>query len=335
MPAELAPDSSFGNCTRFEFPFNSPKKSASDAFSAIRAGLEEISEATLLFLSHIEAIHWRFEGGAKVSLLRVPHSEYHIETLKESEGKAIESSHFLRFTKPVEGLERQYAAIAFDLQALPNVSSFDSNKPLSKQFRIVPAVPGRVAVFFTATKETSGLRFHLHAPFVPELSRASIKDTPLNMPLFRELAELSARSLFTIRDLGLLTADFLGAPWKGASSQWVRIPRSNCRFRLVAARAIYGGNDVGRSTLVSKGRLGRFSRPYRPERERTLSRPRKEQRGSRPCREKGKADDGREEKRQAHRTVSAGVVASACMEEGRRGNTGSPVGGVHAPTGTP
>ena len=92
MPAELPPGSSFGNCTRFEFPFNSPKKSASDAFSEIRAGLEEISEATLLFLSHIEAIHWRVEGGAKVSLLRVPHSEYHIETLKESEGKAIESS---------------------------------------------------------------------------------------------------------------------------------------------------------------------------------------------------------------------------------------------------
>ena len=36
-------------------------------------------------------------------------------------------------------------------------------------------------------------------------------------------------------------ARVLGAPWKGASSQWVRIPRSNCRFRLVAARAIYGG----------------------------------------------------------------------------------------------
>ena len=54
-------------------------------------------------------------------------------------------------------------------------------------------------------------------------------------------------------------AHLLGAPWKGASSQWVRIPRSNCRFRLVAARAIYGGNDVDRSTLVSKGRLGRFS----------------------------------------------------------------------------
>ena len=211
MPTELAPNPSIGNCTRFEFPFNSPKKTASDAFSEIRAGLEESSESTLLFLSHIEAIHWRIEGGSSASLLRVPHSEHHIETLKESDGKAIEGSHFLRFTQTVEGLEKQYVAVAFNLQALPNVNNFESNKPLSEQFRIVPAVPGSVAVFFTATKETSGLRFHLHAPFVPELSRASIKDTPLNMPLFRQLAELSARSLFTIRDLDLLNADFLAA----------------------------------------------------------------------------------------------------------------------------
>ena len=29
-----------------------------------------------------------------------------------------------------------------------------------------------------------------------------------------------------------------------------------------------------------------------------------------------------------HRAAPAGVMALACMEEGRRGNTGSPVGGV-------
>ena len=209
MPTELAPNPATGKHTRFEFPFNSPKKTASDAFSEIRAGLEEISESTLLFLSHLEAIHWRVEGGSNASLLRMPHSEHHVETLRESGGRAIERSHFLRFTQTVEGLERQYVAVAFDLQALPNVCSFDSDKPLSEQYRIVSAAPGSVAVFFTATKETSGLRFHLHAPFVPELSRASVKDTPVNTPLFRQLAELSARSLFTIRDLGLLTADFL------------------------------------------------------------------------------------------------------------------------------
>lgn len=75
--------------------------------------------------------------------------------------------------------------------------------------KIVAANPGQVAVFFPAAKETSGFRFHLHAPFVPELSRASIKDTPANDPLFQQLANLTAASLHTIRDLGLLTADFL------------------------------------------------------------------------------------------------------------------------------
>ncbi len=210
MPNEIESDSSLGGKTRFEFPFNSAKKSASDAFSEIRTGLEEISEATLLFLSDIEAIHWRVEGGTEMYLLRVPHSDHHIETLKVSRhGKATESSHFLRFTQPVEEQERQYTAIAFELQALPNVSTFDSIKPLSEQFRLVPAAPGRVAVFFTAVKETSGLRFHLHAPFAPELSRASIKDTTENELRFQLLAVLLEPSLFAIRDLGFLNRDFL------------------------------------------------------------------------------------------------------------------------------
>ena len=66
-----------------------------------------------------------------------------------------------------------------------------------------------MAVYFPAEKETSGLRFHMHAPFVPELSRASIKDTPANAPLFEQLAALTAAALHNIRDHGLLTAEFL------------------------------------------------------------------------------------------------------------------------------
>ena len=49
----------------------------------------------------------------------------------------------------------------------------------------------------------------MHAPFVPELSRASIKDTPANAPLFEQLAELTAAALHDIRDHSLLTAEFL------------------------------------------------------------------------------------------------------------------------------
>ena len=57
--------------------------------------------------------------------------------------------------------------------------------------KIAPAEIGQVAVFFPAEKENSGLRFHLHAPFVPELSRASVKETPANLPLFKQLLFLS------------------------------------------------------------------------------------------------------------------------------------------------
>jgi len=66
-----------------------------------------------------------------------------------------------------------------------------------------------VAVFFPAVNETSGLRFHLHGPFVPAMSRASIKETDANAPLFEQLATLTAQSLHRIKALDLLTPEFL------------------------------------------------------------------------------------------------------------------------------
>ena len=138
---------------------------------------------------------------------RIP--EHHIEILREIDGNPTQSSHFLRFAEPVEGLDRQHAALAFELEPLAGNGPTDASGPFAERFRIVPAEHGRVAVFFTAAKETSNLRFHLHAPFVPELSRSSIKDTPANVPLFRQLAGLAARSLHSIRALGLLDRDFL------------------------------------------------------------------------------------------------------------------------------
>lgn len=209
MPAELTQDTSIGRLTRFEFPFNSPKMSVADAHSDIRRALEEISDDTLLFLSHIESIQWQVDDSPRVSLLRVQHSDHHIETLKENDGEATQSFHYLRFTQPVAGLETGFCAIAFNLAQLPPAGSPDDDDSFAKRFRIEPAMPGRVAVYFRAAKETSGLRFHLHAPFVPELSRASVKDTPGNTDLFRQLATLAAQSLTAIRDIGLLGVNFL------------------------------------------------------------------------------------------------------------------------------
>ena len=211
LPSLLNDRSDLNGRTRFEFPFNNAKKSRDVAFKEVEDGLRDLAESTLLFLNHLQSISWKIGDSEAGAVLRIPHTKNHIEVLKETNGATTASSHFLRFMNPVEGLTKQSqqkVAVAFALEFLPDVKAFDQNVPIAKQMKISP-VQGEVAVFFPAEKETSGLRFHLHAPFVPELSRASIKDTPVNEPLFQQLAGLAANSLHEIRGYGLLTADFL------------------------------------------------------------------------------------------------------------------------------
>jgi hypothetical protein len=218
LPVEVDPKPGLGDFTCFKFPFNNPKKIPKDAFSEIKSGLEQLSENTLLFLRNLGAIRWRI-GAQEGALRRAEHSENHVEILKLLKGKETLSSHWLRFSAPVQldaafiepldCVERQQVAIAFELALTGDRKSFDRGKTLKEQVKVVPAVRGKVSVFFPADKETSGLRFHLHGPFIPELSRASIKTSPENLPLFGQLAALAAKSLHKIKKLGLLSGEFL------------------------------------------------------------------------------------------------------------------------------
>lgn len=210
LPSELAPLTDLDGNTRFDFPFNNTKKPPADAHQEIQSGLQELAETTLLFLRHIESIKWEIVGLGKGEILRINHGDSHIEILSAREGGEPTSLHFLKFEQSVVGLPMHRVAAAFSLDYLPFILTYDEGRPLKEQLKIVPATPGQVSIFFPAAKESSGLRFHVHAPFVPELSRASIKETPANDPLFDQLAGLVVQSLFQIRDLGLLSADFLG-----------------------------------------------------------------------------------------------------------------------------
>lgn len=218
LPVPVVGQAGIGTRTRFEFPFNNPKKSRAAAYAEVRSGLQQLSETTLLFLRNLQYIRWRVEG-IEGAVLRHEHSHTHIEVLKQVQGREVQSSQWLRFSAavsdvhqfsaPIAGIEKQKVAIAFELAFRGDQKSFDSKKPIASQLRIVPSDRGMVSVFFPADKEASGLRYHLHAPFVPELSRASIKNTPENIPLFEQLAALSARALHGIKDMGLLSGDFL------------------------------------------------------------------------------------------------------------------------------
>lgn len=207
LPTEIQARPVLGKETLFEFPLDSVKKEKAVAYKEIKAGLEELAETTLLFLTHLQSISWKIGDNQPGRVCRIQHERDHIEIQKVT--NTTTSSHFLRFSEPVPNLPKQHLSVAYLIEFLPNVTTFEPHKPLASQLRVVPAAPGRVAVFFPAEKEASGLRFHLHAPFVPELSRASIKETPANEPLFTHLSKLAATSLHKIRSLGLLNADFL------------------------------------------------------------------------------------------------------------------------------
>ena len=209
LPEPVESDSSVGQKTRFWFPFNSPKKPPGDAYSEIADALAALPETTLLFLSHIKTISWTIPNAGTGRIVSTQHSEHHFQVSKLNDVKVTATSHLLKFDQAVQGLEHRRTAVAFELDFLPNVRPYDPKEAISKQLRIIPARRAQVAVFFPANKETSGLRFHIHAPFVPELSRASVKETAVNRPLFQQVAKLAAASLLAIRDLGLLTPDFL------------------------------------------------------------------------------------------------------------------------------
>lgn len=209
LPEPFAGDTPPGKRTQFELPFDNPMKPKPDAYAEIAAGLKQLDEKTLLFLSSLQSVKWRIGTEQTGAVRRHKHSDFHIELFKELGGKTAASAHFLKFDEVAHGIEKQRVAVAFPLDFLPGVRRFEPSKPLVEQMKIVSAEPGSVAVFFPAVKETSGLRFHLHGPFVPELSRASIKETKANVPLFDQLAALCAQSLHRIKELSLLTPDFL------------------------------------------------------------------------------------------------------------------------------
>ena len=194
--------------TLFEFPFNNPKKSAKQAFLEIKKGLADLSDRTLLFLRNIQMLELQSEGEPTLRIERISHSTNHIEIITYKSGTKFLSRHYLKFVSEVKNLPSQNLAIAFPLDFVKD-HSFDNSKELHEQMIVVPAEPGSVSVFFPAEKEVSGLRFHVHGPFIPEVSRASIKETSLNEPLFNQLSELAIECLYSLKELQFLSVQTL------------------------------------------------------------------------------------------------------------------------------
>ncbi|OAI29434.1 hypothetical protein, partial [Methylomonas koyamae] len=195
--------------TSFSFPFDNPKKPAETATQEIAKGLQALGDNTLLFLSHIRKIEYTLPDGAEGSLERIDQGNGRIDIRVCKPYSEATISHWLHFQKDVDVTDEDgktktcRIAIAYSLVEEAN------KKTEEKTWKIVPLDFGQVSIYFPAEKETSNLKFHIHAPFASTVARDSVRDCPANEQLRDQLAELITESLIAVRDHGFLTIGFL------------------------------------------------------------------------------------------------------------------------------
>ena len=206
--------------TRFSFPFDNPAKPPEEARGEIEKNLRQLDESTLLFLSNIRKIEYLLPDSALGFIERKETDGNQIEILVQHPDESEpDSAAFLRFDKTVEvndenGTPQPYRiAVAFGLEKNQEQEGKQSanrrRRTPQAQWEIRSLEPGKVCIYFPAEKETSNLRFHLHAPFASTVARDSVRDCSANDELRDYLADLIAESMTTIRDQQLLTVRFL------------------------------------------------------------------------------------------------------------------------------
>lgn len=206
--------------TRFVFPFNNPRKPPERARAEIERNLRQLNESTLLFLRNIRKIEYLLPDSTLGFLERSESDGNQIEiSVRHPEDSVPAPAVFLRFEKVVDVNDEDgkpkpcRIAVAYSMEKtqetdVENPSKQGSQHP-NAQWKIKPLEPGRVSIFFPADKETSNLRFHLHASFASTVARDSVRDCSSNNELRDHLAQLIAESMAAIRDQGLLTVEFL------------------------------------------------------------------------------------------------------------------------------
>lgn len=216
--AGLSPGTLGEKITRFMFPFDNPRKPPENALAEVAKNLRLLDVSTLLFLSNIRKIEYLLPDSTLGFLERIELGGSLIELSVQYPGESKpESDVFLRFEKMVnvndeDGKPKSCRiAVAFYMEKKQEAegSGKKEEQHSTNEWRIKPVVPGQVSIYFPAHKETSNLRFHLHAPFASTIARDSVRDCSANDELRDHLKKLITESMTTIRDQGLLTVGFL------------------------------------------------------------------------------------------------------------------------------
>lgn len=182
--------------TQFVFPFI--KDQENTLYSKIKERLVTLGAETMLFLRNLRSIEWRAETEEGTYLCNVQGSRYELFGESSQNGQLQESNAvYLMFTRKVSlsDSDRELdVRIAFKLDETGKIVAIPNQK---------------LAVYFPTEQET-GLNFRIHGPFLLTDNRANIKnDNEDNKKLIHECAILLGESIKQIKEMGLLTIDFL------------------------------------------------------------------------------------------------------------------------------
>ena len=196
IPFEIEPIEKKKDETVFHFPLNSDKKASDIAYNEIRRGLLELKKVTLLFLSNIKEIEVHYENVAYI-ISKSEDNDNRIVTINNSQENKVDN--YLKFKKYYLGSDKLYVSIAFKVEK--NIKT--------EKWIIQPIERGEVAIFFPAEKESSNLKFHIHAPFSSTVARDSIKDLQVNNELIELISELLCEAIKWIKENNYLNLYFL------------------------------------------------------------------------------------------------------------------------------
>ena len=210
-PVSAAPS---GHRTIFTFPFDREEKRPAVAFEEISRGLRQLDETTVLFLSSIRTIRYWLSDGFCGEITRSGDQANYI-SIKHATADATEETHWLRLTADHAISSQipsgQTVAAAFRLDQAPSRAGREKSGRAGPRARVVPLDSAQTCIYFPAAKETSGLRFHIHAPFASTVARDSVRDTAENDALVDAIGQLVARALPGLRDDGLIDDGFLAS----------------------------------------------------------------------------------------------------------------------------
>jgi hypothetical protein len=218
VPEELADRAKPGQTT-FTFPFDREEKPPEAACAEVERGLALLDEKTLLFLNNISTITYELPDGT-IGIIERQEIEDRVIRIKKSARDQLIESQWLRLTGPVtvdqDNPSPLTVAVAFLMKAAADSTPkrgrrTDEDRATGRLGSIVPLDDADVSIYFPAVKESSGLKFHIHAPFASTVARDSVRDDPGNVRLVDDIASVIVNALPGLCAEGLIGETFLAA----------------------------------------------------------------------------------------------------------------------------